>query len=168
MILAGSESSATTVEWAMAELMANPSIRKQAQEELDRVVGNARLVQEADLPNLPLLAAIVKETFRLHPPVPLSLPRSSNQPCVVAGRQFPVNTRLLLNIFAIHRDPSVYEHPDAFQPSRSVIMVTLTSLLSSAISESLSMEPANACEIDTTIFLLKPKSCVSYTKKNEK
>jgi cytochrome P450 len=118
MILAGTDSSAVTVEWAMAELMAHPAIRKKAQEELDAVVGNARLVQEADLPNLPFLSAIIKETFRLHPPVPLSLPRSSNQPCIVANRQFPANTRLILNIFSIHRDPSVYENPEAFQPSR--------------------------------------------------
>ena len=102
----------------MSELMVNPDIRKQAQEELDAVVGSRRLAQESDLPNLPFLGAIIKETFRLHPPVPLSLPRCSNQPCVVAGCEFPANTRLILNIFAIHRDPTVYENPDAFIPSR--------------------------------------------------
>jgi len=118
MIYAGTDTSATTVEWAMAELMTHPEILEKAQQELDAVVGSARLVQESDLPNLPFLSAIIKETFRLHPPLPLSLPRSSNQPCVVANRRFPVNTRLILNIFAIHRDPSVYENPNAFQPNR--------------------------------------------------
>lgn len=118
MIYAGTESSANTVVWAMSELMVNPDIRKQAQEELDAVVGSERLVQESDIPNLPFLRAIIKETFRLHPAVPLSLPRCSNQPCVVAGCEFPANTRLILNIFAIHRDPSVYENPDSFQPRR--------------------------------------------------
>lgn len=118
MVNAGTESSANTVVWAMSELMVNPDIREQAQEELDAVVGSGRLVQESDIPNLPLLRAIIMETFRLHPALPLSLPRCSNRPCVVAGCEFPANTRLILNIFAIHRDPSVYENPDSFQPSR--------------------------------------------------
>ena len=118
MMSAGTESSANTVVWAMSELMLNPDMRKQAQEELDAVVGSGRLVQESDIPNLPFLRAIIKETFRLHPAVPLSVPRCSNQPCVVAGCHFPANTRLILNIFAIHRDPTVYENPDSFQPRR--------------------------------------------------
>ncbi|XP_024359127.1 flavonoid 3'-monooxygenase [Physcomitrium patens] len=120
MIGAGTDTTATTVVWAMSELMVNPKIRKQAQEELDAVVGDSRLVEESDIPNLPFLRTIVKETFRLHAPVPLSLPRCSEQPCEVAGSQFPANTRLILNVFAIHRDPIVYENPDSFQPSRFV------------------------------------------------
>lgn len=118
MIYAGTESSASTVVWAMSELMVNPEIRKQVQEELDVVVGSGRLVEESDLPSLPFLRAVVKETFRLHPAVPLSLPRCSNQACVVAGCEFPADTRLILNIFAIHRDVSVYEDPERFQPRR--------------------------------------------------
>lgn len=118
MLHAGTESSATTVVWAMSELVVHPEIMHQAQSELDAVIGTTRLVQESDLPNLPFLSAIIKETFRLHPPVPLSLPRSSNQPCVIASHEFPANTRLILNIFAIHRDPSVYKDPERFEPSR--------------------------------------------------
>ena len=100
--------------------MANPSIMKQAQAEIDAVVGQDRLVQESDLPSLPFLRAVVKETFRLHPSVPLGVRRESHQACVVAGSNLPAHTELILNIFAIHRDPSVYESPDEFKPSRFV------------------------------------------------
>ena len=117
---AGTETSATTTVWAMSELILNPHLIKQAQEELDAVVGVGRLVQELDIPKLPYLRAIVKETFRLHPPAPLSVPRESTQPSQVMGHNFPAQTRLIINLFAIHRDPDVYENPDTFNPDRFV------------------------------------------------
>ncbi|KAG0599533.1 hypothetical protein M758_12G159400 [Ceratodon purpureus] len=117
---AGTETGSTTVEWAMAELILRPELLKQAQAELDTVVGNDRLMQESDLPNLPFLQAIVKETFRLHPPAPLAPPRESFQPAQAYGYQIPAGTRLMLNLCAIHRDPAVYESPDEFIPQRFV------------------------------------------------
>ncbi|XP_024367233.2 flavonoid 3'-monooxygenase [Physcomitrium patens] len=103
----------------MAELMANPDIRKKAQAELDAVVQD-RLVQESDIPNLPFLQAIVKENYRMHPSAPLSVRHESHEPCVISGCEFPALTELIMNIFAIHRDPSVYENPDKFDPTRFV------------------------------------------------
>lgn len=102
----------------MAELMTHPDIRNQAQAELDTVIGQDRVVQETDIPNLPFLQAIIKETFRLHPAAPLSVTRECHEPCVVSGYSFPAKTQLILNIFAIQRDPQVYEHPEEFKPSR--------------------------------------------------
>ena len=118
MLNAGTETSATLVEWAMAELARRSDLIKQAQNELDDVVGLNRLVQESDLPNLPFLQAIIKEAFRMHPPVPLLLPHESHQPTEFQGYHFPTGTMLFLNSFAIHRDPSVYKDPDMFDPSR--------------------------------------------------
>ncbi|KAG0575549.1 hypothetical protein KC19_5G012000 [Ceratodon purpureus] len=118
MLNAGTETSATVVEWAMAELITRPNLIKQAQNELDKVVRSKRLVQEIDLPNLPYLQAIMKEIFRLRPPVPLLLPHESNRPTEFCGYHFPTGTLLLLNSFAIHRDPIVYENPDIFDPAR--------------------------------------------------
>nr|AHI15943.1 flavonoid 3'-hydroxylase [Pohlia nutans] len=115
---AGTDTSATTAEWAMAELITHPGIMQKAQAELVAVVGEDRLVQEVDIPKLPLLQAIVKETLRLHPAAPLAIPRESHEPCVVSGYQFPAQTLLIVNLFAIQRDPSVYENPDEFKPSR--------------------------------------------------
>jgi cytochrome P450 len=115
---AGTETSAITTQWAMSELILNPHIIKQAQEELDAVVGVDRLVQDSDIPKLPYLQAIVKETFRLHPPAPFPVPRESTQPSQIMGYNLPAQTTLIFNLYAIHRDPDVYENPDMFNPDR--------------------------------------------------
>ena len=67
LIAGGTDSSAVTIEWAMSELLRNPDVLTKATEELDSVIGRERLVMEGDIPNLPYLEAIVKETMRLHP-----------------------------------------------------------------------------------------------------
>jgi cytochrome P450 len=115
---AGTESSSTTVEWALAELVVHPELMRRAQEEIDGVVGLGRLVHDADIPHLPFLQAIVKESFRLHPAAPLGVPRESTQPVEAFGYRVPAETRLIYNIYAVHRDPAVYENPDEFDPDR--------------------------------------------------
>ncbi|PKU76196.1 flavonoid 3'-monooxygenase [Dendrobium catenatum] len=116
---AGSDSNSILAEWALAELIRNPIILERAQAEVDSVVGRDRLVCESDLPNLPLLQAIVKETLRLHPPAPISLPRVAVEDCQVDGYLIPRGTTLLLNIWAIGRDPSVWpDEPLDFRPDR--------------------------------------------------
>jgi flavonoid 3'-monooxygenase len=81
----------------MAELLRHPDIMKRAQEELDTVVGTNCLVSESALQHLPYLQAILKETFRIHPPGPLMTPHRSIQPCQVEGYNLPTNTRLIVN-----------------------------------------------------------------------
>ena len=120
MLLAGTETTSNTVEWAMAELMLHPDVMRRAHDELDTVVGVHRLVQESDIPNLPYLQAIVKEALRLHTPAPLSLPHQSTQASTVLGFHLPTHTHLIVNLFAIHRDPSAYEDPESFDPQRFV------------------------------------------------
>lgn len=102
----------------MAEMMKKPSIMKRAQEEMDGVIGRDRCLQESDLPDLPYLQAICKETYRMHPSTPLNLPRVSSEPCCVNGYYIPKNTRLSVNIWAIGRDPHVWERPLKFEPER--------------------------------------------------
>ena len=119
LINGGTDTSSTTIEWGMRELMLHRDILKQAQDELNLVVGADRVVQESDIPNLPYLQAIVKETFRLHTVVALSVPRESIRASNdVLGYKLPAHTHLILNLHAIHRDPNVYENPDTFNPDR--------------------------------------------------
>ncbi|KAG0605926.1 hypothetical protein M758_9G098800 [Ceratodon purpureus] len=118
MLIAGTDTSATVIEWGMAELVRNPNILKRAQEELDSVVGTDRLVEESDLPNLPYLQALVKECFRLHAPGPLGVPRKSVAPLKLGEYTLPANTRLIFNLATIHRDSRVYESPLKFDPER--------------------------------------------------
>ena len=120
MFLAGRGTSATTAEWAMAALVLRPDLMKRAQDELDTVVSEVRLVRESDLPNLHYLNAVVKETFRFHTPAPLSVPRESIRACEVLGYSIPANATVLLNLHSVHRDPSVYSNPNDFDPERFV------------------------------------------------
>ncbi|XP_037454490.1 flavonoid 3',5'-hydroxylase 1-like [Triticum dicoccoides] len=118
LFTAGTDTSSSTIEWALAEMLANPAILRQAQAEMDGVVGRDRLLEESDVPRLPYLRAICKETFRLHPSTPLSLPRLSTEPCTVQGYHVPKGTRLLVNIWAIGRDPAAWPEPARFDPDR--------------------------------------------------
>lgn len=118
LFTAGTDTSSSAIEWALAEMMKNRRILKKAQAEMDQVIGRNRRLLESDIPNLPYLRAICKETFRKHPSTPLNLPRISNEPCEVNGYYIPKNTRLSVNIWAIGRDFDVWEKPLEFNPER--------------------------------------------------
>ncbi|OVA04816.1 Cytochrome P450 [Macleaya cordata] len=114
---AGTDTSAVTTEWALAELINNPIMFEKARGEIDSVVGKNRLVEESDIPKLPYLQAIVKETLRLHPTGPLIV-RESTEDCKVQGYDIPAKTRLLVNVWAVGRDPKYWDNPLEFQPER--------------------------------------------------
>ncbi|CAI9301318.1 unnamed protein product [Lactuca saligna] len=114
---AGTDTSAITTEWALSELINNPNIMKKAVEEIEKVVGKDRLLQESDIQNLPYLQAIVKETLRLHPTGPM-IPRQSTEDCTIAGYHIPANTTIFINVWALGRDPNHWENALEFRPER--------------------------------------------------
>ncbi|KAK1289160.1 Cytochrome P450 93A3 [Acorus calamus] len=114
---AGSDTSSVTTEWALAELINHPSILSQAQAEIDSVIGQTRLVEETDIPNLPYLQCIVKETLRLHPAAPFIV-REATKDCVVSGYKIPNKTRLIVNAWSVGRDPKYWDEPLEFNPDR--------------------------------------------------
>ncbi|KAM1036136.1 hypothetical protein ACFX13_039928 [Malus domestica] len=118
MFTAGTDTSSSTVEWAIAELLRHPKILAQLQQELDQVAGRDRLITESDLPNLTYLQAVIKETFRLHPSTPLSLPRMASESCEINGFHIPKGATLLVNVWAISRDPAQWSEPLEFRPER--------------------------------------------------
>ncbi|KAL5714273.1 flavonoid 3',5'-hydroxylase [Ranunculus cassubicifolius] len=118
LFVAGTDTSTSTVEWALTEMMVKPSIFSHAQAEMDKVIGRNRRLEESDIPNLPYLQAICKETLRKHPPTPLNLPRESIEACQVNGYYIPKGTRLCVNVWAIGRDPNVWDNPLVFDPER--------------------------------------------------
>ncbi|KAJ9190406.1 hypothetical protein P3X46_001614 [Hevea brasiliensis] len=118
MIAGGTESSAVTVEWAVSELLKKPEIFDKATEELDRVIGRERWVEENDVVNLPFINAIAKETMRLHPVAPMLVPRLCREDTQVAGYDIPKGTRVLVNVWTIGRDPSIWNDPNEFCPER--------------------------------------------------
>ncbi|CAI0470719.1 unnamed protein product [Linum tenue] len=120
MIAGGTESSAVTVEWAISELLKHPKIFTKAAEELDRVVGKDRWVEENDIPNLPYINAIVKETMRLHPVAPLLVPRMAREDVELFGYHIAKGTRVFVNVWTIGRDPNIWDAPEEFWPERFI------------------------------------------------
>ncbi|KAL1547503.1 labd-13Z-ene-9,15,16-triol synthase, chloroplastic-like [Salvia divinorum] len=121
IISGGSDTSATTVEFAMSELLNNPKAMEKAQKELSEVVGMDKIVEESHLPKLNFLNAVIKETLRLHPPVPLLVPRVPFQTTTVGGYTIPKGTKILLHVWAIQRDPSIWDNPGEFKPERFLL-----------------------------------------------
>uniref|UniRef100_A0A1J3K9D8 Cytochrome P450 705A5 n=1 Tax=Noccaea caerulescens TaxID=107243 RepID=A0A1J3K9D8_NOCCA len=117
LFVAGTDTSAHTIEWTMAEILRNSKILERLREEIDSVVGETRLIQETDLPNLPYLQAVVKEGLRLHPTAPLVV-RSFGQGCKIKGLDVTEKTTLVVNGYAVMRDPDVWEDPEEFKPER--------------------------------------------------
>nr|GMD38684.1 cytochrome P450 71A1-like [Ipomoea batatas] len=120
LLAGGTESSTVTVEWAISELLKKPKVIKKATDELDRVIGQKRWVEEKDIPNLPYIQAIVKEAMRLHPVVPTLVPRLCREDCKVAGYDIPKGTRVLVSVWTIGRDLALWDNPTEFIPDRFI------------------------------------------------
>ncbi|CAN6820136.1 unnamed protein product [Brassica oleracea] len=118
LLFAGTDSSAQAAQWAMAEIIKNPNVLKRLREEIDCLVGQGtRLIHETDLPNLPYLQAVVKEVLRLHPPGTV-FGRISQKGFRMGEYYIPEETSFAINVYAIMRDPDLWEDPDEFKPER--------------------------------------------------
>ncbi|KAK2999555.1 hypothetical protein RJ639_023803 [Escallonia herrerae] len=113
----GTDTTATTVEWAMAELLKNPKEMAKAQTEVRQVLKGKRKIHEEDTHELRFLKLIVRETLILHPPGPL-MPRESKEDCEINGFFIPRKTKAFVNLWAIGRDPRHWDNPDCFIPKR--------------------------------------------------
>ena len=118
MVVGGSDTSSNTIEFAMAELMKQPEMMKKAQREVDEVVGKESVVEESHIHRLFYLQAVMKEALRLHPTLPLLVPHSPSRDCTVGAHTVPAGSRVFINVWAIHRDPSVWDDPLRFDPER--------------------------------------------------
>ncbi|XP_052179187.1 probable (S)-N-methylcoclaurine 3'-hydroxylase isozyme 2 [Diospyros lotus] len=118
LLMAGSDANTSTVEWGLAELIRNEEAMGKLRDELDRQIPTGETIRESHLHNLSYLQACVKETLRLHPPAPLLLPHRATQNCEVMGYTIPKGTQVHVNVWAIGRDPSIWEDPLVFKPER--------------------------------------------------
>lgn len=110
---------AILLEWIMARMILHPGIQAKAQSEIDTVVGTKRTVHDSDLPNLPYLQAIVKETLRMHPPGPLlSWARLAIHDTQIGDHFIPAGTTAMVNMWAITHSDRVWSEPNEFNPER--------------------------------------------------
>ncbi|RZC48513.1 hypothetical protein C5167_016940 [Papaver somniferum] len=117
---AGTDTSALTMEWVMSALLKHPDALEKVTAEIDLHVGNHRLLDENDLRKLPYLHSVINETLRLYPVGPLLVPHASSEECTVGGYRVPRGTVLLTNVWAIHRDPMLWDEPLKFKPERFI------------------------------------------------
>nr|GLL48310.1 cytochrome P450 CYP82D47-like [Ipomoea trifida] len=120
LISGGAETSMVMLTWALSLIMNHPHVLKRAQEELDRVVGKERKVNESDIGHLMYLRAIVKETFRLYPGGPLGVSRIFTKECTLSDFHVPKDTWLFFNVWKLQRDPQVWSSPLEFKPERFI------------------------------------------------
>ncbi|KAE8655296.1 Isoleucine N-monooxygenase 2 [Hibiscus syriacus] len=120
-MIATVDNPSNAVEWALAEMLNQPEILEKAAEEIDRVVGRERLVEETDFPKLNYVKACAREAFRLHPIAPFNVPHVSLEDTTVAGYFIPKGSHVLLSRTALGRNPKVWEDPLKFKPERHLM-----------------------------------------------
>ncbi|AET00674.1 putative premnaspirodiene oxygenase [Medicago truncatula] len=118
MFVGGTQSSSEAVLWTMSEMVKNPMVMEAAQVEVRRVFDKKGYVNETELHQLIYLKSVIKETMRLHPSIPLLIPRESTKPCQINRYDIPAKTRVIVNAWAIGRDPRYWVDAKSFKPER--------------------------------------------------
>ncbi|KAE9604211.1 hypothetical protein Lal_00001779 [Lupinus albus] len=118
MVSAGGETTSSVVVWAMSEIMKNQEVMKQAQAEIRKVYGSKGFVDESELHQLTYLKAVIKEALRLHPPVPLLMPRENRESCKINEYDIPAKSKVMINVWAIGRDSKYWTDAESFKPER--------------------------------------------------
>nr|GMC91321.1 cytochrome P450 CYP736A12-like [Ipomoea batatas]GME09954.1 cytochrome P450 CYP736A12-like [Ipomoea batatas] len=118
LLVTSMDTSSTAIDWTMSELLRHPEIMKKVKKEIEGQVGLDRMVEEEDLEHFEYLDLVIKESLRLHPVVPLLIPHAAIEDCVVDGFHIPKKSRIIVNAWAIGRDPNVWTDPEKFLPER--------------------------------------------------
>ncbi|XP_057781287.1 6,7,8-trihydroxycoumarin synthase-like isoform X2 [Salvia miltiorrhiza] len=118
IFIAATDTTTVSIVWTMTALMKAPTVMKKVQAEIRNLIGENGKLDEGDLPNLPYLKAVIKETLRLYPPAPLLVPRQTIEKCTLEGYEIQPNTVVFVNAWAVARDPKYWENPDEFMPER--------------------------------------------------
>ncbi|CAN1173781.1 Desmethyl-deoxy-podophyllotoxin synthase [Linum perenne] len=118
----GSDTTSSVTEWAMSEMIRNPRVLKKAQEEVRQrshlFNERKKIVEETSVGELKYLKLVIKEALRLHPPVAMLVPRENVKSCEIDGYTIPANTKVIINAWAIGRDPKYWKQPNTFYPER--------------------------------------------------
>ncbi|GMP33902.1 hypothetical protein CsSME_00007010 [Camellia sinensis var. sinensis] len=118
MFAAGTDTTYSALEWVLAELLKHPKVLKELQNEVRRIGNGKQYITENDLEKIHYLKAVIKEAMRLHPPIPLLVPRRSTQDVKLMGYDIAAGTQVITNAWAIGRDPLSWDEPEEFRPER--------------------------------------------------
>ncbi|XP_073152286.1 LOW QUALITY PROTEIN: cytochrome P450 71A3-like [Henckelia pumila] len=118
MFVGGTDTSQTLLEWTLAELLKHPKVMKKLQKEIGQIASTKQDITEDDLENMHYLKAVMKESLRLHPPIPLLIPRVASVDTNVLGYDVAAGTQVFISAWTIGRDPSLWKDPEEFDPKR--------------------------------------------------
>uniref|UniRef100_A0ACD5ZG70 Uncharacterized protein n=1 Tax=Avena sativa TaxID=4498 RepID=A0ACD5ZG70_AVESA len=119
MFVAGTETTSTSAEWILSELVRNPEMMAKAQAEVRRTLdGKSSEDHELHITELHYTRMVVKEGMRLHPALPLLVPRACQETCEVGGFKVIKGSRVMINAWAIARDPEYWHDAEEFRPQR--------------------------------------------------
>ncbi|CAL1376529.1 unnamed protein product [Linum trigynum] len=118
LFVAGGETSAATIEWTMVEMIKDQKVLQKSQDEVRQVYRGKHNVVESSLHELTYLDCVIKEVLRLHPTLPLLLPRENQEKVQICGYDIPSKTKVIVNGWAIGRDPDRWVDPGKFYPER--------------------------------------------------
>ncbi|XP_028754938.1 cytochrome P450 71D8 [Neltuma alba] len=114
----GTDTSAATMEWALSEMVRNPKVMEKAQAEIRETFKGKKVIHDSDMEQISYLKSVIKETLRLHPPLPLLIPRECRETCEISGYEIPNKTQVFVNAWAIGRDPNHWYEAERFMPER--------------------------------------------------
>ncbi|KAF7031054.1 LOW QUALITY PROTEIN: hypothetical protein CFC21_042434 [Triticum aestivum] len=155
--LAAVDNPSNAMEWALAEMVNSPELLDKALEEMDRVVGRERLVQESDIPQLNYAKACIREAFRLHPVPSFNLPHVATTDTIVIGYRVPKGSHVILSRTGLGRNPIIWDEPLRFKPERHMgdnIDVTLTESRLRFISFSTGRRGCMAASLGTAMSVM--------------
>ncbi|KAK1427575.1 hypothetical protein QVD17_16263 [Tagetes erecta] len=118
VILGGKDTASKSLEWAMSELVRNTRVMEKLQHEVTEIAQGRSVIVEQDLEKMHYLKAVIKENFRLHIPAPLLIPRILTKDVKLMGYDIKEGTQVIVNAWAIGRDPTLWEEPEEFRPER--------------------------------------------------
>ncbi|KAK3008474.1 hypothetical protein RJ639_015281 [Escallonia herrerae] len=137
MFMAGTETTSVALQWALVDIINHPDVLKKLREEISAVVGSCRLMEESDIPKLPYLLAVVKESLRLNPSLPLIM-RKCKEDCKINGYDIIADSRMMINVYAVKCDPSTTSFKSfrtLASPYGPIMRITMgTSISSTAVA----------------------------------
>ncbi|KAH6755831.1 hypothetical protein C2S53_009081 [Perilla frutescens var. hirtella] len=115
---AGTDTTAVVLEWTMTELLQHPKMMEKLQSEVRGIVEHKKNITDGDLEKMHYLKAVIKESLRFHPPLPLLLPRIAREDVNIKGYDISAGTVVMTNAWAISKDPLSWDEPEKFEPER--------------------------------------------------
>lgn len=118
LFVAGTDTAAASIEWAMTELIRHPEAMRKVQQEVRKSLNGETKIEASHINEMQYLKQVIKETLRLHPPAPLLLPRLCRETTKISEYVIPKGTQVIINAWALGRDPEFWKDPESFQPER--------------------------------------------------